>query len=60
MARASTSSSVAGRLLAFAADRFPFAVPLVQQSLDAAGLTTLPDRDAPRINACRRDRKSVV
>jgi 2-oxoisovalerate dehydrogenase E1 component len=53
MARTSTSSGVAARLLAFVVERFPFALPVIEACLDDSGLTRVGSRDAPRIDACR-------
>jgi 2-oxoisovalerate dehydrogenase E1 component len=50
---AQAAASVAGRLEAFVVDRFPFALPTVQEALSAAGATRLRERDAPAIESLR-------
>jgi 2-oxoisovalerate dehydrogenase E1 component len=53
VARASASSNLVERLLAFVADRYPLALPLVEYSANAAGLPGLAGGDAAGINARR-------
>jgi 2-oxoisovalerate dehydrogenase E1 component len=50
---ASAGAGVAARLAAFALERFPFALPPVQEVLDACGAERLGERDASAIESFR-------
>jgi 2-oxoisovalerate dehydrogenase E1 component len=47
------ATGVAARLEAFVLERFPFALPAVQEALGAAGAARLRDRDAPAVESLR-------
>ncbi|MBM3817644.1 MAG: hypothetical protein FJW14_01310 [Acidimicrobiia bacterium] len=55
MARAASAhaTGVAARLEAFVLERFPFALPAVQDAIAAAGAARLRERDAPAIESLR-------
>ena len=48
-----TPAGIAGRLAAFVLERYPFALPAVQQALEAAGAARTREREATAIDALR-------
>ncbi|MBI4885918.1 MAG: hypothetical protein HY824_02390 [Acidobacteria bacterium] len=52
-APARTASGVGTRLAAFVLERFPFALPLVSEVIEACGAERLPDRDPAQIESFR-------
>ena len=52
-AGAASSAGVSGRLAAFVLERFPFALSVVREVLDACGAGRLLDRDAAKLESLR-------
>jgi 2-oxoisovalerate dehydrogenase E1 component len=50
---AATSTGIAARLAAFVLERYPFAVTLVQEALEAAGAAATRERDAASVDGLR-------
>jgi 2-oxoisovalerate dehydrogenase E1 component len=51
--QSSAGIGVAARLAGFVLERFPFALPIVREVIDACGGVRLRERDAPRIESFR-------